>query len=410
VLEASVCYAEMGGQVGDSATLTAGGRSWRISNTQKAGCTWLHFLESEDAPEAGSIVTLTVDAPRRDAIQRHHTVTHLLHEALHAVVSPEATQKGSFVGPEKLTFDFNGAPLTADQVEAIERRVNDHIRQNAPVSWTEVPYADVRGRADIMQFFGDKYGETVRVVQIGGIPGQLDGYSMELCAGTHTRTTGDITCFKIISEAAIAAGVRRIEAVAGDALLTWAGEEAARQEEKWETLARKKSDLTALPPAIKGTASAVLTSLAERATRLDALEDEVRAWEKQNAKTAEADLKVRAATLAGELVAAHATVCVAEVPDADGRLLQSIVEALRPKFPGPIFLAGARDGRVALIASVPKPLTATVQAGKLIQSVAPLVGGKGGGRLDLAQGGGTDATKIPEALQKVSTLLTETLG
>jgi alanyl-tRNA synthetase len=128
-------------------------------------------------------------------------VTHLLHWALHEVVSKEATQKGSSVAPDKLTFDFNGGPLTPAQVRDIERLVNERILENASVSWTEVPYADVRGRADIMQFFGDKYGETVRVVQIGGPAGALNGYSMELCAGTHTRATGEIGLFRIASEA-----------------------------------------------------------------------------------------------------------------------------------------------------------------------------------------------------------------
>ncbi len=403
VLDTSVCYAEMGGQVGDSGELSGSGQTWRIANTQKVGQTWLHFLSSDDAPEIGSSVTLSVELPRREAIQRHHSVTHLLHWALHEVVSPEATQKGSFVGPEKLTFDFNCAPLTAEQVKGIEKLVNERIAENAPVSWTELAYADVRGRADIMQFFGDKYGETVRVVQIGGTPGQLDGYSMELCAGTHTRTTGDIGYFKIVSEGAIAAGVRRIEAVAGGAVSEWAKQEAVRHDERFETLARKKSGLAALPNL--ATDSTILASLEARAAQLEKLDAEVREWEKQNAKAAEAELKTRALTVANELAEAHPGFCVAEIPDADGKLLQAIVELLRPKYAGPIFLAGAANGRVALIASVPKDLTAKFQAGKLIQEIAPLVGGKGGGRPDSAQGGGTDVTKISEALAKARSAL-----
>ena len=134
---------------------------------------------------------------------------------MHEVVSKDASQKGSFVGPDKLTFDFNSAPLTPQQVADIEKLVNERILENAGVSWTEVPYADVKSRKDVMQFFGDKYGDTVRVVQIGGHAGKLDGYSMELCGGTHTRATGEIGLFRIVGENAIAAGVRRIEAVAG---------------------------------------------------------------------------------------------------------------------------------------------------------------------------------------------------
>ncbi len=405
VLDVSAAYAEMGGQVGDSGELSLGGKSWRVANTQKTGHTWLHLLEGEDAPAVGDEVVLTVDEFRRGAIQRHHTVTHLLHWALHEVVSPEATQKGSFVGPEKLTFDFNHQPLTPQQVQAIEKLVNEKVAENATVSWTEMPYAEVRGRADIMQFFGDKYGETVRVVQIGGEAGGLDGYSMELCAGTHTRTTGDITHFKIVSEGAIAAGVRRIEAVAGAAILDWTAHEATRQQEKFDLLVKKKPGLAPLATVVTTDAKSAVASIESRAVQLDKLDGEIREWEKQNAKAAEAELKNRAVSIVDELIAAHTGSCVAEIPDADGKLLQVVIELLRAKFAGPIFLAGASNGRVALIAAVPKDLTAKVQAGKLIQETAPIVGGKGGGRPDLAQGGGTDPSKIGEALAKAKELL-----
>jgi len=412
VLDSSVCYAEMGGQVGDRGELSGSGQTWRISNTQKVGRTWLHFLASEDAPEIGSTVTLSVELPRREAIQRHHTVTHLLHWALHEVVSPEATQKGSFVGPEKLTFDFNCAPLTPEQVKAIEKLVNEKVAENVAVSWSEFPYAAVRGRADIMQFFGDKYGETVRVVQIGGEAGKLDGYSMELCAGTHARSTGDIACFKIVSEGAIAAGVRRIEAVAGGAVLEWAAQEAGRQQEKFDTLSRKKSGLATLPALVEGAGAATtLASLEARRTRLEQCDEEVREWEKQNAKAAESEIKTRAIALAGELAESHADkpFCVAELPDADAKLVQAVMEVLRAKYQKPVFLAGVKDGRVTVIAAVPKDLTAKVQAGKLIQVIAPMVGGKGGGRPDLAQGGGTDSTKLPEAMARAVQVLEASL-
>jgi len=165
VLDASPLYAEMGGQVGDTGELLLGGQLWRIANTQKVGNTWLHVLADEPGTLVqGMDVQLQVDAARRNAIQRHHSVTHLLHWALHEVVNKEATQKGSFVGPDKLTFDFNSAPLTREQVADIEKLVNERILENANVSWTEVPYAEIKGRKDVMQFFGEKYGDTVRVV------------------------------------------------------------------------------------------------------------------------------------------------------------------------------------------------------------------------------------------------------
>ncbi len=257
-----------------------------------------------------------------------------------------------------------------------------------------------------MQFFGDKYGDIVRVVQIGGAASELNGYSMELCGGTHTRATGEIGSFRIVGEGAIAAGIRRIEAVAGNAVGEWARAEAARQEEKFQALARKKSGLAALPAFETTTAAAMAASIDARAAHLEKLDMEVRDWEKANAKATEAGMQSRAAAIANEMASSDgAAFRVARVPDADGKLLQAITDALKTRFDGPIFLAGEKEGRVALIASVPKALTSRYQAGKLIQETAPLVGGKGGGRPELAQGGGTDVTKIDAALARAKELL-----
>src|SRR5262249_22449808 len=159
---------------------------------------WLHFLADAETPTVGSEVSLTVDRPRREAIQRHHTVTHLLHWALHEIVSKDAVQKGSYVGPDKLTFDFSSTPLTPQQVADVERLVNERILENAPISWTEVKYSHIKDRKDVMQFFGDKYGDWVRLVQIGGAPTELNGYSMELCGGTHARATGELGLFRVV--------------------------------------------------------------------------------------------------------------------------------------------------------------------------------------------------------------------
>ena len=323
-------------------------------------------------------------------------------------MSKDAVQKGSYVGAEKLTFDFSSAALTAEQKRQVEELVNDKVKENAVVSWTEIPYSEAKMRSDIQQFFGDKYGETVRVVQIGGESGKLNGYSMELCGGTHVRATGDIGSFRILREEAIAAGIRRIEAVSGDAAKEWAKEEAVRQEQKFETLARKKSDIAALPAfAETSDTENALKQVDVRAAHLEKLEGEVHEWQKQQAKAGEADLKNRAGALAKELRAAHSDekAIVASVPEADGKLLQSIVDVLKSNFSGPIFLAGSIDGRVALIASVPKDATTQFQANKLIQEIAPIVGGKGGGRPDNAQGAGKDAGKIDEALARARELL-----
>ena len=385
ILDASAAYAEMGGQVGDTGELTRGADVWRIVNTQKSGATFLHFLDGADAPAAGTAVELLVDPARRGAIQRHHTVTHLLHWALHEVVSHEATQKGSFVGPDKLTFDFNSAALTPAQVRDIERLVNERIVENAGVSWTEVPYADVRGRADIMQFFGDKYGETVRVVQIGGGAGEFNGYSQELCAGTHTRATSEIGLFRIVSEAAIAAGVRRIEAVAG---LT-AYDSALSDMLRLQALAAK-----------------IGAPLADVEKKLEAL----LAHEKELEKALKSAQQREAAGRAKDLLAKAETIngtpaIIANLGSADGDTLQTVADALKGHFAGVIVLGGSANGAVALIASVSPDFTAKVQAGKIIQTIAPLVGGKGGGKPDNARGGGKDPSQLEAALAEAKALL-----
>jgi alanyl-tRNA synthetase len=416
IVDRTPFYAEMGGQVGDRGLLHVPGHDWtelgqlRVIDTQKRGDVFIHraVVAEGRAPEPGEAVRVSVDVERRRAIQGHHTVTHLLHWALHEAVSRDASQKGSYVGPDKLTFDFSSAPLTPQQKRDVEKLVNEKIAENAPVSWTEIPYADVRKRKDIIQFFGEKYGDTVRVLQIGGAPRALNGYSMELCGGTHVSSTGEIGPFRIVKEEAIAAGTRRIEAVAGDAARKWAEQEAARQKEKFATLARKKPDIAELP-VFESNADTreMLKQLDARAAHLEKLDADVREWEKKTAKSAGAELKSRAAQTANELARTHAgkSYCAAEVPDADGKLLQGVVDALKSKFKGPIFLAGTRDASVALVAYVPSALTAKLQANKLIQQIAPIVGGKGGGRPESAQGAGKDAGKVDMALAKAKELL-----
>jgi alanyl-tRNA synthetase len=336
-------------------------------------------------PVPGSNVTLSVDRPRREAIQRHHTVTHLLHWALHEVVNKEAAQKGSYVGPEKLTFDFNSAPLTPAQVADIEKLVNERIVENAGVSWTEVPYADVKSRKDVMQFFGDKYGDTVRVVQIGGHANRLDGFSMELCGGTHTRATGEIGLFRIVGEGAIAAGVRRIEAVAG---LT--AYDAMRLDRE----------------LIRNVAGKVNSPIHELEKKIESLLAQQKELEKQvkqamqrNASNAASELLGRAQTVNGIPLITH------NLGEADGDFLQAIADSLKGRFKGVIVLGGVANNAVSLVAAVTPDFTAKAQAGKIIQTIAPIVGGKGGGRPDNARGGGKDATKLDEALAQARTLL-----
>lgn len=385
ILDRSACYAEMGGQVGDTGEISGSGQLWPILNTQKSGQTWLHWVEGAEAPAVGSVVTVSVDAARRRAIQRHHTVTHLLHWALHEVVSREASQKGSFVGPDKLTFDFNSAPLTPSQVADIERLVNERIVENQSVSWSEVAYAGVKSRKDVMQFFGDKYGETVRVVQIGGGPGRLDGYSMELCGGTHARATGEIGVFRIVAESAIAAGVRRIEAVAG----LGAFEAMAQDRALIHTLAGRLS-----------------TPLAELEKKLDAILAQQKELEKQVKAATQREAAAKAKTLLGKAQTLKGTpAIIEEVGGLDGDALQSLADALKSEFKGVVVLGSVSGDAVALVAAVSPELTSRIQAGKIIQAIAPVVGGKGGGRPDYARGGGKQPDQLSAALAKAATLI-----
>jgi alanyl-tRNA synthetase len=420
VLDRTPSYAESGGQVGDHGLLHVPGHDrteigqLRVIDTQKRDQVFVHRarLVSGRAPEPGEAVRVSVDANRRKLIQGHHTVTHLLHWALHQIVSQDAAQKGSYVGPDKLTFDFSSASLTPQQKSDVEKIVNDKINETSPVSWTEIPYQEAKQRKEIQQFFGEKYGDVVRVVQIGGDPNKLNGYSMELCGGTHVRSTGEIGAFRIVKEEAIAAGTRRIEAVAGDAAKAWAKEEAQRQQERFEILTRKKPDLASLPAFMDIAATGkLLEQIDARASHLEKLDAEVRDWEKKHAKQAEAETQSRGAQIANELALSKTgqKICVAKVPDADGKLLQAVADALKQKFEGPIVLVGAKEKNVALLAIVPKSMTANIQANKIIQIIAPIVGGKGGGRPENAQGGGTDTSKIDDAMEEAHQLLVAAL-
>jgi alanyl-tRNA synthetase len=394
IVDRTACYAEMGGQVGDTGLVHVPGPDWselgrlKVTNTQKKGDVFIHrgVLTAGRAPEVGEAVRVAVDAARRSAIERHHTATHLLHWALHEVVSQNARQKGSYVGPDKLTFDFNHQPLTPGQVSDVERLVNERIIENSSVSWTEISYSEVRGRDDIMQFFGDKYGDVVRVVQVGGQAGVMDGYSMELCAGTHTRATGEIGLFRILAESAIAAGVRRIEAVAG--LRSY--ETASNESERLKALAAKLN-----------------SPLGEIEKKLDSL----LARQKELEKALEAATQREAVGRAKELLARVEIISgipaiIANLGQADGDALQAVADAVKVHFEGVIVLAGVADsGSVSLLAAVTPAYISRIQAGVLIQEIAPIVGGKGGGRPENARGGGKEPSKVAEALEKARALL-----
>ncbi len=381
VLDSSVCYAEMGGQIGDSGQIIIGANAFPISSTTKVGNTWLHFIEGEDAPAVGSSVRVAVDATRRHAIERHHTVTHILHWALHEVVSQDATQKGSNVTPDKLTFDFNSAALTAAQLADIEKLVNERIVANDIVSWTEVPYTEAKANSGIMQLFGEKYPENVRVVQIGGKAHALDGWSMELCGGTHTRHTGEIGLFRLVAEGAVAAGVRRIEAIAG-----------------MEAYHAAKADADLLK-LLAGKVSA------QGAADLEKKLDQLLTQQKELEKALKAAQQREASGKAKDLLAtAEGHLIIANLGDVDADYAMALNDALKSQFGGVIVLAATGGGNVTLMANVGKDHQAKVQAGKIIQTIAPIVGGKGGGKPDFARGGGKDVSKVDAALAEARKL------
>ncbi len=409
VVNNSVLYAEMGGQAGDTGELVGSGHTWRITNTQKSGNTWLHFVENGDGLAAGQHVTVKVDGPRRAAIERHHTVTHLLHWALHEVVSRDATQKGSSVGPDKLTFDFNSAALTPAQVSEIEQLVNARVREDALVAWGEFKFADIKSRPEVMQFFGDKYGDVVRVVQIGGhadkdahgkLHPRLDGYSMELCGGTHVRKTGDIGLFKILHESAIAAGVRRIEAVAGEAAVA-AIKQLAQEAHDLEKaivdaggkVAGESISLTADLPGIK-TAQAL-------EQRVRDLKEALAAQKAALEKARRAEQQKNAAGLAEQLAAAAkekgALKFVVTTVDAPAGALRDIAMQIGKQIgPGVVVLGSAADGKAVVVALCsPEAIAAGHAAGKIVSDLCGQLGGKGGGKPDFAQGGGKDGAQLP---------------
>ena len=385
VIDFTPFYAESGGQVGDVGYIFAGENRFEVRDTQKikAAVFGQFGVQTSGRLKVGDSVTAKVDDEIRNANMRNHSATHLMHKALRDVLGEHVEQKGSLVTAESTRFDISHPQaVTAEEIAEVERRVNEAILANVAVNAAIMSMEDAQ-KTGAMMLFGEKYGDEVRVLQMGG-------FSTELCGGTHVSRTGDIGLFKIISEGGIAAGVRRIEAITGLNALKWAQEqERLVKDIIAETKAQTEKD--------------VLAKIQAGAAHAKALEKELARAKAELAVHAGAKLLDNAKDLgAAKLVAAQI--------EADAAALREIVTDLTGKSEQAIvLLAAVNDGKVSLCAGVSKPLTGKVKAGDLVKFAAEQVGGKGGGRPDLAQAGGTDAEKLPEALASIENWVKEKL-
>ena len=385
VIDFTPFYAESGGQVGDVGYIFAGENRFEVRDTQKikAAVFGQFGVQTSGRLKVGDSVTAKVDDEIRNANMRNHSATHLMHKALRDVLGEHVEQKGSLVTAESTRFDISHPQaVTAEEIAEVERRVNEAILANVAVNAAIMSMEDAQ-KTGAMMLFGEKYGDEVRVLQMGG-------FSTELCGGTHVSHTGDIGLFKIISEGGIAAGVRRIEAFTGLNALKWAQEqERLVKDIIAETKAQTEKD--------------VLAKIQAGAAHAKALEKEL--------ARAKAELAVHAgAKLLDDAKDLGAAKLVAAQIEADAAALREIVTDLTGKSEQAIvLLAAVNDGKVSLCAGVSKPLTGKVKAGDLVKFAAEQVGGKGGGRPDLAQAGGTDADKLPEMLVSIENWINEKL-
>ncbi|MEM9283481.1 MAG: alanine--tRNA ligase [Verrucomicrobiota bacterium] len=421
VVDRSPFYVEKGGQVGDIGELIVGEESIPVLSVIGVGEATL--LQVPKKPETiGSAVTLKVNTERRREIEKHHTATHLFHWALHQIISPDATQQGSLVAPDRLRFDFNSKPLDSDQISRIEAEVNSCIRSDDPVSVSEVPHADIQEHPEIMQFFGDKYGDTVRVVQIGGNEGSLDGYSMELCGGTHVPSTEAIGFFKVKSEGAVAAGIRRVEAVCGDAAAKLIADhsnvmtkEVSELETKLEVANEKLTSLDQSPIAIDSDedfADEIAKSLKSRDlsaanARLKALETHRNAL-KEAAIQAEKSVKKASAGAAAEMAAQWFEETLSSyqdksyaglLPGDNPGLLQEALNVVKARqFSGAVALGLVAEGTLHLGAIVSQDHTDQFKAGDIVRESLAIAGGKGGGKPEMARGAAPNAADQADAV------------
>jgi alanyl-tRNA synthetase len=381
ILESTPFYAESGGQVGDAGVLHSAGGRFLVEDTQKRGTSSAHAhigrVAAGSAPiREGDTLHAEVDARLREATALNHSATHLLHAALREVLGSHVQQKGSRVAPDRLRFDFSHfQAVTAEELQRIERRVNEQVRLNAAAETREMDY-DAAVAAGAVALFGEKYGAQVRVLRIGE-------FSTELCGGTHVHRAGDIGLFKILSEGGVASGVRRIEAVTGEGALAHA--------ESAETLVREVAGL------VRGTRDDVGAKVREALDRIRQLEKENRSLRDKLASGQGTDLAAGAVEVAGVKVVAM------RVEGADAGALRNAVDQLKERLKAAVIVLASVDaaGKVLLVAGVTPGEVGRIKAGEVVGQAAALLGGRGGGRADFAQAGGTDSSRLPEALAAV---------
>jgi alanyl-tRNA synthetase len=374
VLDRTPFYAESGGQVGDTGFLQAGAARFDVRDTTKTGGAFLHHgVVASGALVIGSPVEAKVDADVQHATSLNHSATHLLHEALRQVLGEHVQQKGSLVDSQRLRFDFSHfEAVKPEQIKALEDIVNREVRTNTPVE-TELTDIETAKAKGAMALFGEKYGDTVRVLSMGG------DFSVELCGGIHAKRTGDISLFKIISEGVVASGVRRIEAVTGAAALAYL---IAAVE-----LVKEAAQL------VKGNRDNLIDKLSAVLERNRQLEKQLEQLQAKAASAAGDDLSNAAVEVKG------AKVLAARLDGQDGKALLALVDQLKNKLGHAVILLGSEhEGKVVLVAGVTKDLSSQLKAGDLMKQAAAAVGGKGGGRPDMAQGGGVDVAALDQAL------------
>ncbi|AUY36315.1 alanine--tRNA ligase [Pseudomonas sp. PONIH3] len=374
VLDRTPFYAESGGQVGDSGYLQAAAARFDVRDTTKTGGAFLHHgVVASGALVIGSPVEAKVDAEVQHATSLNHSATHLLHEALRQVLGDHVQQKGSLVDSQRLRFDFSHfEAVTPAQIKALEDIVNREVRRNTPVE-TELTDIETAKAKGAMALFGEKYGDTVRVLSMGG------DFSVELCGGIHAKRTGDISLFKIISEGGVASGVRRIEAVTGAAALAYLNAAEERVKEAAQL--------------VKGNRDNLIDKLSAVLERNRQLEKQLEQLQAKAASAAGDDLSNAAVEVKG------AKVLAARLDGQDGKALLALVDQLKNKLGHAVILLGSEhEGKVVLVAGVTKDLSSQLKAGDLMKQAAAAVGGKGGGRPDMAQGGGVDVAALDQAL------------